>query len=303
MNYIGQAAAGISVTDLRRNDALEDGPSVKEWVSSFSDIVRVCRISLRFARDSLRYIRDAVPGIARRWNEGYSLEPAPFFPAGSVRDLNGMEESLKVPEMTEALEAVRSGGPFFPLDNLIARADHKWWHFWDRRADWTIALLLERAGRSAEASFFMGRFEASELSVFGLAEGEAGAFYRDFARILSARDLCRETNWDRVALASKKGSLPDAPTGRKRDAERMAWSLKASEGRLFFEYAPRYLVDGSRALLEDAARFAAAARYKKRQVLDFDPGAGEAPWGALSTGSGDESPAGFGAEPHDLFYR
>jgi hypothetical protein len=86
------------------------------------------------------------------------------------------------------------------LDNLIARADHKWWVFWDDRIDWKLALALEEEGRNAEAGYYISRMEYSSMGVYGLPHEAGVAFLRDAARIFSANDMCHKPNFDMARL-------------------------------------------------------------------------------------------------------
>jgi len=261
---------------------------MRAWEAALLDLVKAYRMSFGFIETWLGYVATAVSAASNLREEGYSLEALPFFPAGSARDLNGLEKDLSIDLTGKILKegAASSNEAFFALDNLIARADHKWWHFWEPLADWRVALLLEKMGRFAEASFFMDRFERTELLVFGLPEEDKRGFYRDYARVLLAHDLCRETDWDKALASLKKasaihgavgdeaggheGQSEDVPAfmrAREKDAKRKE-KAAGTKGAFFFDYAPQYVVDELSRLVEDVSRLAAAALYNKECFLD-----------------------------------
>jgi hypothetical protein len=273
MDYMGQGLSGANALKILHNRQMLDVPATKAWAAALQNLVAAYRVSLHFIKTWLRYISAA----AGQWDGERSLAPLPFYPAGSVRDLNGLEDALGVEKIAEALAS--SDDRPFGLDNLLARADHKWWHFWDDRVDWRVARFLQGWGRFAEASFFMARFERTELQIFGLPEDQRRNFYRDYARILASRDLCRETDWDEVFLLLEKASasedLAESLTREKeRDSKLKTRALDSARGTLFFDYAPQYVVEELSRLVENVTRLAAVALYHKERVLDFSPNGG-----------------------------
>ncbi len=275
LEFIGQGLAGVNAVRLAQSRQLADTPSVKEWSGVFEELVAAYRVSLRLMETWLRYAAQAVRTVADRWQDGYSLEPLAFFPMGSVRNLNGMEEVLGISLMEEAAKDPVKSSPL--MDNLLARADHKWWHFWDPRVDWKIARMLADVGRFSEAAFFMNRFDRTEAKIFEPAEEESRAFCLELAHILTARDLCCETDWEKAAsvlqnVSDAKDAAEAISRGREKDARHKAGILHSVRGSLFFDYAPQYVTEGLSRLVFDVTQLAGTAIYNRDRVLEFDVG-------------------------------
>ena len=238
LEFINQSQVTLGAAALAQVKALDDVTSVQEWQKIHAEFVLGHRNALDFMETWLRYIAVAVEKVNTLWDEGYSIESLPFFPSGRVQDLNPLERELKPIEAIEQLRRLAEVedkdellDTYVLLDNLLARADHKWWYFWDDRIDWKLALALEREGRNAEATVFASRMERKSVNVFGLSREATLAFLKDGARIFSSKDLCHIPNYDlaRGYVESALGLAPD-------DEEVIALAQEV-RGRMFSEYA------------------------------------------------------------------
>jgi hypothetical protein len=140
-------------------------------------------------------------------NNDISIDTLPFYMTNDISDVNGLCEDIKVEKATELLDALKDAATeedriktHAMLDNLIARADNKWWRFWDPKIDWKVGIALEMEGRVLEAIPFMGRMESLEMGVFGMPEEETAVFLNDMARIMASRDLCHYPDYDKARL-------------------------------------------------------------------------------------------------------
>jgi len=136
-----------------------------------------------------------------------SIDSLPFFRTEDISDINELSSDVRVESAFELLEALKDNQAeedkiktHAMLDNLIARADTKWWRFWDSKIDWKVGIALEMEGRIAEAIPFMRRMESLEMGVFGMPQEESSLFLVDMARILASRDLCHFSNYDEARL-------------------------------------------------------------------------------------------------------
>ena len=145
-----------------------------------------------------------------------------------LKPIEAIEQLRRLAEVEDKDELLDT---YVLLDNLLARADHKWWYFWDDRIDWKLALALELEGRNAEATVFASRMERKSVNVFGLSREATLAFLKDGARIFSSKDLCHIPNYDlaRGYVESALGLAPD-------DEEVIALAQEV-RGRMFSEYA------------------------------------------------------------------
>jgi hypothetical protein len=209
LEFIGQSQVTLNAAGISGVRYLEDVFAVQEWRSIHEEIVAGHRAALTFMETWLRYAAVAVAKVHELWDEGYSIEALPFYPAGTIGDLTlpEYEKGLRAPEaaaqmkrLADAETREESLVAHALLDNLIARADHKWWVFWDDRVDWKLALALEEEGRNAEAGHYIFRMEYGSMGLYGLPHDAGVAFLKDAARILSASDMCYRPNFDRARL-------------------------------------------------------------------------------------------------------
>ncbi|MDR2529193.1 MAG: DUF115 domain-containing protein [Synergistaceae bacterium] len=239
LEFINQSQVTLGAAALAQVRTLDDVSSVQEWRRIHAEFVLGHRNVLDFMETWLRYIAVAVEKVNALWDEGYSIENLPFFPQGRVRDLNPLEKELKTIEAMEQLKRLAEIkeedkdellNTYVLLDNLLARADHKWWYFWDDRIDWKLALALQREGRNAEAAIFASRMERTSVNVFGLPREATFAFLKDGARIFSSKDLCHIPDYDR-ARGYAEGALGLKPD----DPEAIALAQEVRD-RMFSEY-------------------------------------------------------------------
>lgn len=202
VEFIGQSQLTLNAVGIAKTRYLEDVATVEEWKRVHEEILAGHCVALDFMENWVRYLSEAVRSVCAHWGDGYSLEPLPFWTEnhgeegnllphgadGMLREAQALLERLDDPE--GALEA------HVLLDNLIARADHKWWRREDRRIDWKLARALEREGRNAEATRFMRRMETRSLEVYGLPHEAGMSFLKDYARIVSSYDLCFFPDFD-----------------------------------------------------------------------------------------------------------
>lgn len=207
IDFIGQSQVTLNAAVITETRHLDDIFAVQEWKRVHEEIIAGHRSSLDFMENWLKYMAISVDIINENWDKGFSVTPLPFFPTGSVRDLNPFEADLMVNEAMEQIgllsraeTEMESLSAHVLLDNLIARADHKWWHFWDDRIDWKLGLSLEEEGRSAEAILFLQRMENQSMGIFGLPHEAGVAFLKDSARIVASNDMCYIPDFDRARL-------------------------------------------------------------------------------------------------------
>jgi hypothetical protein len=207
LEFIGQSQMTLNAAVISGTRYLEDVFAVAEWKRVHEEIVAGHHAALDFMENWLTYAAAAVENTNARWDDGYSLDPLPFLRAGDVGDLSPYEHDLMVAEALELIRKLSDADTskealdaHVLLDNLIARADHKWWYFWDDRIDWKLALAMEQEGRNAEAGVFMRRMENKSMGVFGLPHDGGVAFLKDAARIISSNDMCYMPNFDNARL-------------------------------------------------------------------------------------------------------
>ena len=210
LGFIGRNRMTLNAAAISDARRLEDVFAVAKWRKVFEEITDGHRVALNFMENWLRYAGVAVEKINARWNEGYSLEPLLFMQDAGDRDASPCEKDLMVAEAREQLQTLTEDSmadmpdvileAHVLLDNLIARADHKWWYLWDRRIDWKLALVMEQEGRIAEAGSFMSRMEHKSMGVFGLPHEAGIAFMKDAARIFSSRDVCCPSDFDKARV-------------------------------------------------------------------------------------------------------
>ncbi|NLL36512.1 MAG: motility associated factor glycosyltransferase family protein [Fretibacterium sp.] len=198
IEFIGQSQTTLNAVGITKTRLLEDAIAVKEWRRVHLEILEGHGKALNFLKSWIGYIKMALNSVNRFWDEGCSLAPLSFHPSGSFQEGSGpndgestlqlLQSQLDDIDTAQTLEEELSAHALF--DNLLARADHKWWSRWDRRIDWKIALVLEREGRNAEAVRFMKRMETESLEVWGLPHEAGVQFLKDYARIASGYDLC-----------------------------------------------------------------------------------------------------------------
>lgn len=207
IDFIGQSQVTLNAAVITETRHLDDIFAVREWKRVHEEIIAGHRSSLDFMENWLKYMAVSVDIINENWDKGFSVTPLSFFPTGSVSDLNPFGADLMVNEAMEQLRFLAGAGTEIDslsahvlLDNLIARADHKWWHFWDDRIDWKLGLAMEEEGRSAEAVLFLQRMENQSMGIFGLPHEAGVAFFKDSARIVALNDMCYIPDFDRARL-------------------------------------------------------------------------------------------------------
>lgn len=207
LDFIGQSQVTLNAATIAKNRLLEDVEAVREWKRVHEEIIKGHRYALSVMEAWLKYLAVAVDVINENWDKGFSTDPLPFYLESSISDPQMLEQELGVLSALEQLRVLGEADTEFKklsshilLDNLIARADHKWWREWDKRIDWKIGLALELEGRNAEAVVFMNRMETQSMEVFGLPHDAAVAFLKDYGRITASNDLCYVPNFDKARL-------------------------------------------------------------------------------------------------------
>jgi hypothetical protein len=206
IEFVGQSITTLNAARVARTRFLDSVELVNEWKNTHSEIVQAHRTTLSFMESWLKYMITALSVYANE-NNDISIDTLPYFRVDDVSDISEFGADIKVEkaiELLDVLKDVQEGEEKIKahamLDNLIARADAKWWRFWDPKIDWKVGIALEMEGRIAEAIPFMRRMESMEMGIFGMAQDESVAFLSDMARILASRDLCHFSNYDEARL-------------------------------------------------------------------------------------------------------
>ena len=205
VEFIGQSQLTMNAVGIAKTRYLEDVATVEEWRRVHEEILSGHRVALDLMKTWMRYLDEAVRSVCDHWDEGYSILPLPFYREEEGEGALPPEGAdAMLPEAQALLDRLddRDGAlkAHVLLDNLIARADHKWWSHWDPRIDWKLARALELEGRNAEAARFMRRMETRSLEVHGLPHEAAVGFLKDYARIVSSYDLCFFPDFDRARI-------------------------------------------------------------------------------------------------------
>ena len=225
LEHIGRSRMTLNAGVISGARSLEDVFAVAELKKVYQEIIEGHHAALDFMENWLKYAAVAVEKISIHWNEGYSLEPlfsiqeeddadsAPVDPAPYEEEfmvVEALELFEKIAECTVPDDAL---GALVLLDNLLARADHKWWYFWDKRIDWKLALAMEQEGRVAEARNFIRRMEHKSMKTFGLPHEAGIAFMKDAARIFSSSDVLCPPDFDeaRIYIQNALEHEPDDP--------------------------------------------------------------------------------------------
>ncbi|MCL1941379.1 MAG: hypothetical protein FWG09_05500, partial [Synergistaceae bacterium] len=206
IEFIGQSITTLNAASVARTRFLDTVELVEEWKVIHSEIVQAHRTTLGFMESWLKYMVAALSVYADESND-ISIETLPYFRADDVSDINEFSSDINVEKALELLDVLKDPQAeddkvkaHAMLDNLIARADTKWWRFWDPKIDWKVGIALEMEGRIAEAIPFMRRMESMEMGIFGMEQEESAVFLNDMARILASRDLCHFSNYDEARL-------------------------------------------------------------------------------------------------------
>lgn len=206
IEFVGQSITTLNAANVARTRFLDSVAMVEEWEATHREIVVTHRTSLGFMEKWLRYTVAALTVFSDGGGD-ISIETLPSFASDEVIDISEFENDIKARRAISLLNEIMNAEndekavkAHAMLDNLIARADTKWWRFWDPRIDWKVALSLEVEGRIQEAIEFMRRMEKFEMGVVGMAGDEAAVFLRDMARILATRDLCHFPNYDEARV-------------------------------------------------------------------------------------------------------
>lgn len=285
MDFIGQGFSAVNALGIVEGRGLEDVARTEVWGSALYAWLRSYRSALRFMGHWLDYAAAAVLWTATR--EG-ALEPMEQWPVGKVGDLNGMERCFGIDGLTEALARLDAKEDDVEacvfLDHLLARADHRWWRFWDVLADWKVGLALERNGRLTEAAFFMERFRGTELDISGLEGREKIRFYLDYARIAARPDLVGHPDLEKAERLLQEACAVHDATGATLELKQAADGIAAvrkkigatdaaarMEGKLYSSGAPDYVVEELSRMVEEVLRLAGAAKCFKDLFFDFSP--------------------------------
>jgi hypothetical protein len=203
---VGQSITTLNAASVAKTRFLDTVELVEEWEKIHKEIVQAHRTTLSFMESWLKYMVTAISVYADE-NNDISIDTLPYFRPEDIYDISEYSADIKVNKALELLEALKNSQTeedriktHAILDNLIARADAKWWRFWDPKIDWKVGIALEMEGRIAEAIPFMRRMESLEMGVFGISQEESSVFLNDFARILASRDLCHFSNYDEARL-------------------------------------------------------------------------------------------------------
>ena len=206
IEFVGQSITTLNAAQIARTRFLDSVELVKEWEKTHLEIVQAHRTTLSFMESWLKYMITALSIYADVDND-ISIDTLPYFITKDVFDISEMLDDIKVENAIELLNKLRDSQTedekikaHTMLDNFIARADTKWWRFWDSKIDWRIGIALEMEGRILEAIPFMRRMESMEMGVFGMPQDESAVFLNDMARILASRDLCHFPNHDEARL-------------------------------------------------------------------------------------------------------
>jgi hypothetical protein len=287
LEFIGQSQVTLNAASISSTRYLDDVFAVAEWKRIHEEIVKGHRTALDFMETWLQYTAVAVRKIHERWDEGYSTENLPFYPVGSVRDLNPLEKDLMAFEAMEQMRKLTNAetgeeilNAHVLLDNLIARTDHKWWVFWDDRIDWKLALALEQEGRNAEAVHYISRMEHSSMGIYGLPHEAGLAFLKDGARIISSNDMCYNPNFDLARLYAQNAIDLEPEDGEARQVLR---DVSASALRYYSDVLASSSFEPGKATLQSISAEWAMERAKAESALadeDLDV-AFEIVWGII----------------------
>ena len=206
IEFVGQSITTLNAASVARTRFLDSVELVEEWEKIHREIVKAHRTTLSFMESWLKYMVAAL-SVCADDNNDISIDTLPFFRTEDICDISEHRTDIKVEKAIELLNALKNSELeedkiriHAMLDNIIARADAKWWRFWDPKMDWKVGLALEMEGRIAEAIPFMRRMENLEMGVFGITQEESSVFLNDMARILASRDLCHFSNYDEARL-------------------------------------------------------------------------------------------------------
>ncbi|MDR1740368.1 MAG: DUF115 domain-containing protein [Synergistaceae bacterium] len=240
LEFVGQSYVMAGMARLFTLRELPTSEAIEEWKEIYTEIIAGHRSALDFMENWLTYVAEAVRLIAERWDDGYSTGGLPFFTTYDVRDADAVEASLmvkdaldRVNDLSYADDGNRLLRAHILMDNLIARADHKWWYLWDDKIDWKLALILEQEGRVAEAAYFLDRMENRSMAVFGLSNEAGVAFMKDTARILSGNDVAYAPDFEKARMYAQNALEQDDDEA---DARRVLSQVNAREVRYYANF-------------------------------------------------------------------
>lgn len=175
LSFITQSYTSLASIELSQTRSLEAVEEIERWFRLHKDIVEGHRQTITFMKEWLRYVDSVLPYYAEKDLELRPLE-ADEAEAYASRLLEGM------------LRGDNSSGTRFELDAVMARCDPVRLG-WGPHILWNLALLLSQDGRTAEAVTYM-RKAAEELEDREMPVSDMVRFFKDYARMLSAPDLC-----------------------------------------------------------------------------------------------------------------
>ena len=270
VEFIGQSQLTLNAAVIAKTRHLDEVFVVEEWKRVHQEILAGHRAALDFMENWLKYITVAVDTINERWDDGFSVAALPFYPEDSVAEMEPIKETLMIDSALEQMGKLAETKNEFEtlqahvlLDNLIARADHKWWSHWDRRIDWKLALVLELEGRNAEAVQFLKRMETKSMEVWGLPHDAAVAFFKDSARIIASNDMCYIPNFDtaRLYVQNVIDLEPDDESARKLLQDINGWALR------FYTNLSAFTLDPSKVTAQSIAHEWHIERTKAEQAI------------------------------------
>ncbi|MDR1515006.1 MAG: DUF115 domain-containing protein [Synergistaceae bacterium] len=177
--FVTQSYFSSSTAQAARVRFLDGTEMAKRWAAIYEEIVSAHLSVLAFARQWLAYAGTAL--------DYYAARELPMTPPEAPFE---MFEAI----MRGANHAARR----LEMDYLLSAADMARLR-WPGRSLWQCAMFLLDEGRSAEAAVLMRTAEADfEGSV--MPNAEAAAFLKDYARVLSAADLCYFPPYDRAEV-------------------------------------------------------------------------------------------------------
>lgn len=175
LGFVAQSYTNLASIELAQTRSLDTVEEIERWLRLHRDIVEAHRQAIAFMKTWLNYIDGALPYYAEA---DLGLRPLEADEAKEwvLRVLDEMRRDETRP------------GTRFELDAIMARCDPMRLG-WEPHVLWNLALSLLQEGRTAEAVSYMRKtaqdFEGREMPVSDMAR-----FFKDFARMLSGRDLC-----------------------------------------------------------------------------------------------------------------
>ena len=250
LSFITQSYVYLATTEITRVRFLDSVETIERWKEVHQEIMDAHGSVLSFMKRWLKYAEMAL--------DYYADRELPMTPLQSDQNIEKVSRLI----LGDPSDGLDDSAFQLEMDNILGSADIARLK-WPGKLLWQCALFLSGEGRSEEAGVLM-KAAADEFEDKEMAVDEMIAFFKDYARVLSMRDLCHSPDYEYAdAILDNAVSLGGA------DREIIEIRRQILRGNLaHYLNAVRLITDSGEA--KHRAKLIVAKGHANEAILDGD---------------------------------